>query len=90
MVGQFCIEMGVPDGPGRVRLSELTAHGPGLFLSQHLPDMAVPSGREGSRRGTRSSGGGGGGSRSYGGWGDEDDARPTAAVLGDLEWDLGE
>ena len=57
-------------------------------MSKHLPDMAIPSERERGKRGTRSSGGGGS-SSSYGGWG-EDDARPMPAVLGDLDWDLGE
>lgn len=76
--------------PSPASSRQLTEHGPGLFISQHLPDMSIPAGRGGGRRGARSSGGGSGSNSSYGGWGNGDGARPTPAVLGDLEWDLGE
>eukprot|EP00752_Nemacystus_decipiens_P001274 g1270.t1 len=77
-------QMGVPD-LGRMRLSELATHGPGLFLSRHIPnqpdeeDQAVQSRRQPRRRG-----GTAGGRRRTGDWEDE------SPVLGDLDWDLAE
>lgn len=53
---------------------QVTAHGPGLFISKHLPD-AVP---RFSHKAARRKGGAGG---------DDDRPPPMSPVLGDLEWD---
>ncbi|CAM9781452.1 unnamed protein product [Scytosiphon promiscuus] len=100
-LGKFCREMGIPD-LARVRLSELTHHGPGLFLSQHLSDQpehppSPPSSSSSSRRGgdrRRSGQGRGrnhdpdrdGNSRGKG----AETAAASALVLGDLEWGVPE
>eukprot|EP00903_Cladosiphon_okamuranus_P007249 g7034.t2 len=79
-------DMGVPN-LGRVRLSELATHGPGLFLSRHIPDQPdeedkpLQSTRQNRRRGGK--GGGGSGSGRQG-------AEDESPVLGDLGWDLEE
>lgn len=65
------------------RPPQLATHGPGLFLSKHLPDQ--PEEEDQALQSTRKSrcrGGKGGGGRR----GAEDES----PVLGDLDWDLAE
>ncbi|CAN0142172.1 unnamed protein product, partial [Ectocarpus sp. 12 AP-2014] len=82
-LGEFCREMGVSD-MGRARLSELTAHGPGMYLSKHLPDQPVHQVNSPRRRNNHHRRRGGGGGRQ------EEDAgamsTATVPTLGDLDW----
>lgn len=76
---------------------QLSPHGPGLFLSKHLPDMGGGPSRRRRHCHKKDAvqgkfdGGSKGSSDSSelphgGGWSRDGDKRPGAAVLGDIEW----
>lgn len=69
--------------------SQLTAHGPGMYLSKHLPDQLGHQANSPRRRNNHHRRRGGGGARQ------EEDAGATSTAttvptLGDLDWDQPE
>ncbi|CAN0091443.1 unnamed protein product [Ascophyllum nodosum] len=89
-VGRFYGEAGLPEGEGRIRLAELSPHGPGLFVSKHLPDMATTP----RRRHNRGKKGPGGKRKQF--QGDRCSSsescpdRRKGGALGEIEWDRAE